>query len=298
MRALVRDPAAELPPGVERVLGDATVPASLERAVAGCELVFNAMGLPEQWLRDPATFDRVNAEGTANVARAARAAGVRRLVHTSTVDVFEAPPGGSFDERDLATRPKGTPYERSKQRAEQLALAERGPLEVVIVNPSTVYGPSPRGSFSFDRSFLLPLARGILPVLPPGGSGFVFVDGLAEGHLLAAEHGRDGERYVLSDAHASFRQLAETVVAVGGRGRVPPTLPVAAARALAAASELGARVLRVPPLLARGQLQYLLWDARPVADRAAAELGWRPTPLVEGIARSLAALGRGASGRP
>ncbi|HKI92746.1 MAG TPA: NAD-dependent epimerase/dehydratase family protein [Gaiellaceae bacterium] len=302
VRALVRDVASAarlLPEEVEPVGGDVTVPASLPRALAGCELVFNAMGLPEQWLPDPGTFERVNAQGTANVVRAAREAGVRRVVHTSTIDVFDAPAGGSFDESSLAGHPKATPYERSKQQAEELALAERGGLELVIVNPATVYGPSPAGSFAFDRSFVRPLARGLLPVLPPGGCGLVFAAGLAEGQLLAAERGRDGERYILSDCHAGFGELAEMVVRIAGRGRVPPTMPLPVARALAAAGEAAARLVRRPPLLARGQLQFLLWDARPVSARAESELGWRPTPLADGIARSLEALNllpRGAQG--
>ena len=298
VRALVRDVAAAaslLPEEVELVGGDVTVPQSLERPLAGCELVFNAMGLPEQWLRDRARFARVNAEGTVNLVRAARSAGVARLVHTSSVDVFETPRGGSFDETHLAAGAKETAYERSKQRAEELALAERGGLEVVIVNPSTVYGPSPVGSFAFDRSFLRPLVRGLLPALPPGGSGVVFVDGLAEGQLLAAERGRDGERYILSDRFASFRELAETAVRIAGRGRVPPTMPIAVARTLAATGEAVSLVTRRPPLLARGQLHYLLWEARPIAAKAESELGWRPTPLEEGLQRSLAALGRATS---
>ena len=92
----------------ETVRGDVTDPASVAAAVEGCEIVFNAMGLPEQWLADETLFDRVNAEGTRTVARAAREAGVRRLVHTSTEDVFHAEPGGRFDE----TRSPNTPRAR------------------------------------------------------------------------------------------------------------------------------------------------------------------------------------------
>ena len=93
VRVLVRDEVrarAVLPHGVQPVRGDVEDPASLERAMAGVELVFNAMGIPEQWAPDEEVYDRVNAEGTANVVRAAREAGARRVVHTSTMDVFHA----------------------------------------------------------------------------------------------------------------------------------------------------------------------------------------------------------------
>lgn len=141
VRALVRDPARGAPPigsEVEPVTGDVTDPTSLPRAVAGCQMVFNAMGLPEQWLADRGAFDRVNARGTENVVRAAREAGVRRVVHTSTIDVFDAEPGGRFDESALAEYAKPTAYERSKQRAEELALVAAG--DVGFVDQRVVVG--------------------------------------------------------------------------------------------------------------------------------------------------------------
>ena len=108
VRALVRDPvraAGVLPGGVEAVVGDVTDPSSRQPAVEGREVVFNAMGLPEQWVRDETVFDRVNAEGTRALAQAASRAGVRRLVHTSTEDVFHAERGARFDESRVADYP-------------------------------------------------------------------------------------------------------------------------------------------------------------------------------------------------
>jgi dihydroflavonol-4-reductase len=294
VRTLVRDPkraASILPAGIEPVRGDATDPDSLPAAVEGCELVFNAMGLPEQWVRDEAIFDRVNAIGSGELASAASRAGVRRFIHTSTHDVFAAETGQRFDETDLATEPKGTAYERSKQRAEELVLAERNGMEVVILNPCAVYGPGPSASVSFDKDFFAPVVRKRLPALPPGGSALVFTDGVAAGHLLAAEKGTDGERYILGDTYAPLRELAETVVRVAGRGRVPPTMPVPLARAFAGAGEAVSRVIRRPPMLSRGQLYYFRWQARPDSSKAQSELGWRPTPLEEGIRKTLSAMG-------
>jgi dihydroflavonol-4-reductase len=294
VRALVRDPARAagvLPAGVQLVRGDVTDRASLEHAVDGCEVVFNAMGLPEQWVRDESVFDRVNAQGTLAVAQAAHAAGVRRFVHTSTHDVFHAERGARFDESRVADYPKGTAYERSKQRAEELVLAARDGLEVVIVNPSGVYGPGPSASVSFDKGMFEPLVRRRLPALPPGGLGLVFTDGLAAGHLLAADKGRAGERYILCDTHVSLRELAQAVVRVAGRGWVPPTLPVRGARALAAGSEALSRLTGRPPLISRGQLYFFTWNAAPDSTKAQRELGWTPTPLEHGIRRTLDEMG-------
>jgi nucleoside-diphosphate-sugar epimerase len=291
-RALVRDAgrgAAVLPPDVELVTGDVTDLSSLAAAVDGCELVFNAMGLPEQWLADTSLFQRVNVDGSANLTRAAAAAGVRRFVHTSTIDVFDAPTGGRFDETASATTPKHTNYERSKQQAEQAVLGAAGGMDVVFTNPAAVYGLGPaRTSTSMEKQLFRLALRGLLPAVPPGGFGVVFTEGLARGHLLAAELGRPGERYILCDEHTTLMRLARTVVSVMGRGRVPmTTVPVGVAKAMAAASEAVARVTRRPPPMARGQLHFLLWNAVPDAGKAQRDLGWTPTPLEVGIRRTV-----------
>lgn len=294
VRVLVRDRerASEvLPAGVEIVTGDVTQPPSLDPAVAGCDVVFNAMGIPEQWLADVADFERVNARGTENVVRAARLAGVGRLVHTSTIDVFHAEPGARFDESTVAGYPKGTTYERSKQHAEELARAAAGEMELVFVNPAAVYGPGPLGSASMERHFFEPIALGRLPALVPGGLGVVYSDGVGAGEVLAAQRGRRNEHYILCDEHLTLRELAETVVRTAGRGRVPPTLPAPVARLLAAAGEIVAGATRRPPLLARGELRFLMWNAVPDSGKAQKELGWRPTPFEEGLRQTLGDLG-------
>lgn len=299
VRALVRDPAKAsglLPDGVELVRGDVTDRASLDAACAGCELVFNAMGLPEQWFADDGIFDRVNALGSEAVVRAAAAAGARRVVHTSTIDVFHADRGARFDESRVADYSKGTAYERSKQRAEELVLAaarDTG-IEVVIANPAAVYGPGPEGSASLERDLLVPVVegrRGDVPALPPGGFGIVFNAGVASGHLLAAERGVPGERYILCDRHVTLHQLCAEAVRVAGRGKVPPTLPVAVAKAMAAVGAPIARLTGKPPLMPKGQLHFFLWNAAPDSAKAQRELGWTPTPLEDGLRTTLASLG-------
>ena len=288
--ALVRDPAKArelLPDGVELARGDVTDADSVRRAVDGAEGVFNCMGLFEQWFADAGVFDRVNAHGARNVIAAAREAGARRAVHTSTFDVFHAETGGTMTETDLADYPKGTSYERSKQRAEKLVLEEAAAgIEVVIANPASVYGPGPLQTTGLDRAFRDAI-RKRLPALPPGGMTLAYVDDVAEGHIAAFERGKPGERYILADGFATMGEMLSVTVGEAGRGRVPPTLPVGLAKGLARSGEALSRLIRRPPLLGSGQLHFLLWQARVDTSKAQTELGIEFTPWEEGIRRTV-----------
>ena len=284
--ALVRDVATAregLPAGVQLVRGDVTDPASVHRAVEGVEGVFNCMGIYEQWLPDDARFEQVNAQGALTVVAAARQAGARRVVHTSTFDVFHADQGGTLDETQLADYPKGTAYERSKQHAEELVLGEAGSgIEVVIVNPAGVYGPGPWAGAGLD-GVLRDVIRRRLPALPPGGLTLAHVEDVAAGHLAAFERGERGERYILADGFASNAEIARAAVEEAGRGWVPPTIPVPVARGIAAAGERVANLIRRPPLLPAGQLHFLLWQARIDNTKAREKLGVEFRPWQQGI---------------
>jgi dihydroflavonol-4-reductase len=221
------------------------------------------------------------------VVAEARRAGVGRVVHTSTFDVFHASTGGTMTEEQLADYPKGTAYERSKQRAEELVLAEASDgIEVVIVNPAGVYGPGPWAESGLD-SAIRDAVRRRLPAVPPGGMTLGFVDDVAQGHLAAFERGRPTERYILGDGFASMREIVAAAVEEAGRGWVPPTLPVSLARGMAAAGEGVSRLIRRPPLLGRGQLHFLLWGAKVDNSKAREQLGVEFTPWKEGIRRTV-----------
>src|SRR5258708_6387002 len=163
VRALVRSverARALLPANVEPVAGDVTDADSVRRAMRGAGVVIHTAGIPEQWQRDPAIFDRINAAGTRVMVEAALAEGVECFVHTSTIDVFAARPGVEFDETMLDSLPKPTAYERSKQAAERAVTAgmERG-LPARLVPPAPAHGgapvPTPGGHSLIER-----LARG------------------------------------------------------------------------------------------------------------------------------------------
>jgi dihydroflavonol-4-reductase len=292
VRALVRDVerARELvPERVELMAGDVTDAGSVRRAVAGCDVVYHASGLPEQWLPDAATFRRVNYEGTRHVLEAALAERVTSFLYTSTIDVFVMPPGQAFDESQLDPQPKPTPYERSKQEADRLVTAalERG-LPARFLHPSGVYGPAPITTGVND--FLRRLARGEIPMLLPGGMPVVFAADVARGHLLAEHKAPIGARYILSDTYLSLQELARAVQQHVATARVPAILPRWVARAVSTTGELWARFSGMAPLIPSGQLHFLTTEAHPSAQRARRELGWEPTPFADGLRVTLADL--------
>jgi nucleoside-diphosphate-sugar epimerase len=274
---------------VRLVTGDITDRASVLAAARGAEWLFHAAGMPEQWQADESIFDRVNRGGTANVLSAALEAGVRRVVYTSTMDVFAAPAGGTLVEDRIDDEPKHTAYERSKQAAEKEAerFRERG-LDVVYVNPAAVYGPSPVQVTL--NVFFIKLLRRQAPMIPPGGMSVCYVDGCADVHVAAAERGRSGERYLVADRFVTNEELAAEVVRQAGLPRVPRTAPVWAIKGLASVATLVARLLGREPLIAPGQVQFLLWSARVDASKAQRELGFSPRSLEDGVEKTIAFL--------
>jgi dihydroflavonol-4-reductase len=291
VRVLVRDGARAqpiLPASVELVAGDVTDAASVTRAVDGCTAVFHTAGLPEQWLRDPARFTEVNEQGSKHVGEAALAAGVEAFVYTSTIDVFEWQHGVPFDESKLAATPKGSYYERSKQAADRamVALEGRG-LPVRYAHPSAVFGDAPALTPGLN-DLLVRILRGKVPMILPGGIPVVFTEDVARGHL-ALERAPIGTRAIFCERFVSLVELAQELVRAAGRGKVPRVLPRWIATVVSATGEGWARITRRPPLIPAGQLQFLLEDVHPSAERAKRELGWSPVAFPEAMGRSIAA---------
>jgi dihydroflavonol-4-reductase len=210
----------------ELVVGDILDPPSLVAACRGCALLFHVAAVSDYWRTSAQRIYQVNVEGTRNVLAAALEAGVERLVYTSSIGALGTPaPGHLLDESatfDLP--PHRFRYGHSKHLAEQ---AVRGAvahgLDAVIVNPTGVIGA--RDIHFIGGSLLREVRRGLSWFAPPGGLNWVDAEDVGLGHVLAAERGRTGERYILGGENVSHRAAMETVAeAVGGR-RPLITLP-------------------------------------------------------------------------
>jgi dihydroflavonol-4-reductase len=236
---------------VEIVEGDLLEPASIRRAVAGVQTVFHVAADYRLWTPDPAALYRTNVDGTRTVLQVAAEAGVGRVVHTSSVGALGIPSDGTPGTEDtpVGLQDMVGDYKRSKFLAEQVALdfARRG-LPVVVVNPSAPVGPwdvkpTPTGQMIVD------FMRGRMVATLDTGLNIVHVRDVARGHVLAAERGKPGARYILGHAagNLSLAEIFRTLADITGRR--PPRLrvPYALAWCSAAACEAIARVTGRPP---------------------------------------------------
>jgi len=200
------------------VIGDLRDPASLEKAIAGCEVVLHVAADYRLWVRDPEEMYRANVEGTRAILEVARQNNVRRVVYTSSVATMGFTSNGQpADENSPVslTNMIGS-YKRSKFMAEQVAIeATRAGQDVVVVNPTTPVGerdikPTPTGRIVID--FL----KRKFPAYVDTGLNLVDVKQCALGHLAALEKGRSGERYILGGENLTLKQILDRLAAITG----------------------------------------------------------------------------------
>ena len=287
VRALARPGSRVEGLAVELVTGDLRDRDSLARAAAGCGLVFHVAADYRLWAKDPSELYQSNVEGTRNLLEAARSAGVERVVYTSTVGCIGVPPGGVGDEdTPVSLADMAGDYKRSKFLAERIALefAETG-FPVVIVNPTAPVGdhdvkPTPTGKIILD--FL----NGDMPAFIDTGLNVVDVRDTAEGHLLACERGRPGERYILGSENLTLAQILQKLAVATGRKAPAVRLPYAVAYCAGLFSTAWAGVTGTPPRVPMEAVRMARKKMWVTHEKARRELGYRPGPADAALARA------------
>lgn len=273
VRAVVRSDASgsvaeEL--GAEPVPGDILDHGSLVSAFSGCDTVFHVAGVNEMCSSDPEAMYRANVDGTRTVLRACDAAGVRRLVYTSSAVTMGEAAGEVATEEPHHRGVYLSAYERSKHHAEMALFAERTQVEVVAVNPSSVQGP---GRASGTGKIILDVLAGRMPVMIESTVSIVDIDDCARGHLLAAERGRPGERYLLSGFRTTVSEALRMAGAVLGRPVTPRMVPAwLAGGAVRLVWATGAVVGRRPPFCPE-MMRVLRHGHRYDGSKASRDLG-------------------------
>ena len=291
VRALVRPGSNRLTienTGIVPIEGDILDRQSVDRAVQGCEAVFHVAAAYTFWSRDPAGISRTNVAGTLNVLEAARQAGVSRTVYTSTVGTVALVKDGLGDE-DKPLDPKSLHghYKRSKLQAEReaLALAAAG-MPLVVVNPTAPVGPwdvkpTPTGKMVLD--FL----RRKIPAYLKTGMNVVDVADVVEGHILALEKGKSGERYILGNRNVSLKEIFDILSSQTGlpapRIRAPYWLVVGAGYADRFIE--GTIFRREPAIPVEGVLASKT-PAYVSCEKAVRELGQPQRPIEEALKKA------------
>jgi farnesol dehydrogenase len=294
LRLLVRERSdlTGLPEGLETARGDVTDAASLASAAQGCGAVVHLAGLVKMWVPERERFDQVNVGGLRNALAAAEQAGARLVYTSSFIAIGPAGPEPADESRLHPGDHFRNDYERTKAAADAVAreAAARG-RDVVLLYPGVVYGPGDLSDGNLVVKMVLDHMRGRNPgIIGPGDRrwSYAFVEDVARGHLAALERGRKGERYFLCGENVDMNGFFATLQDVAGVKPPSVHIPYAAASLLGRAFWLWAELTGHPPLLTHQVVGVFREHWAYSSAKAESELGYRPTPLREGLARTVA----------
>jgi dihydroflavonol-4-reductase len=274
----------------ETAPGDLRDPASLEKAMQGCDTVFHVAADYRLWVRDPNEMYRSNVEGTRAILEAARKNNVRAVVYTSSVATMGFTGNGRPADEDspVSLADMIGHYKRSKFMAEQVALeAGRSGMRVITVNPTTPVGeqdikPTPTGRIVVD--FL----KGKFPAYVETGLNLVDVRECARGHIAALEKGKSGERYILGGENLTLKQILDKLGAISGVSSPKVKLPYFIAYAAGFVDEtVSGRLLGREP---RATVESVRMGKKKMwasSDKAERELGWRSVPADDALRRAV-----------
>ena len=273
----------------DRAVGDLCDPASLEKAISGCDAVFHVAADYRLWVRDPQQMYRANVEGTRAILEAARRNGVRRVVYTSSVATM-----GFHNDEQLAHEDSPVTlanmighYKRSKFLAEEVAMeAARNGQDIVVVNPTTPVGeqdikPTPTGRIILD--FL----KKKFPAYVDTGLNLVDVSECARGHIAAHEKGRSGQRYILGGENLTLKQILDKLSIITGLPSPKIKVPYFVALAAGVVDQVVTGYIRGRE--PRATIDAVRMGRKKMfvsSDKAERELGWKIVPVDHALRRA------------
>ncbi len=275
---------------VEPAEGDLRDTASLESAMSGVRRVFHVAADYRLWAQNPGEIYESNVEGTRRLLEIAGRVGVERVVYTSTVATIAVPRHGASlpnEETRADISQMIGHYKRSKLLAEQEAeKAAAAGIPVVIVNPTAPVGPgdwkpTPTGRIIVD--FL----NGKMPAYVDTGLNLVAVEDVARGHLLAAEKGRAGQRYILGNRNMTLKQILDAIAPIAHRSAPRVRLPHAVALAAGYADEIFSRIVGREPQIPVEGVKMSRHRMFVSSDRAERELGYQPSSVEAALERAV-----------
>ena len=272
-------------PMIRIVKGDLLDPESLEEATEGCTQVFHLAAFTKIWEKEPDLCRKINVDGTEKVLLAAQNAGVKRVVITSTAGVIGPSPskGVEVHEKTNPNPVLTTEYERTKLESENLAYTylEKG-IEVVIVNPTRVFGPGLLTESNSVTKLVKQYGEGKWRFIPGDGravGNYVFIEDVVKGLLLAMEKGNPGERYILGGANLSYLEFFGILRELTGKTQRMINIPLGPMGAFARSQMWMAKWLHIDPLITPELVQKYSKDWIMSSEKAQSQLGYSVTPI-------------------
>jgi len=274
---------------VEKIEGNVLDPASLDRAIKGCDTLFHLAAIYSIWQKDRAIFYRVNLQGARNTLWAARRAGVEKIVFTSSVAGIGIKPGKDLSDEETAFNQfrYANDYVLTKYLSQEEALTfAREGLPLVVVNPGFPFGegdiaPTPTGKMILD------IVNGTNFMYFTGGLTVVDVKDVARGHLLAAQKGKVGEKYILSHQNFTIKEFFGLIAKTAGVRKPFLWSPVFAAKIFGSLMEKMAEQSGKPPMTTAREVPYLSQYFFVDNSKARRELGMEFTPIEDSLSRAI-----------
>ncbi|TFG41618.1 MAG: NAD-dependent epimerase/dehydratase family protein, partial [Bacteroidia bacterium] len=292
---LTRNPSATAFAGNDKVFlvkGDLSDKRTLLEGMKDCDWVFHMAAYAKPSYKDPLVVSGINVDGTMNVFEAALESNIRKVVFTSTGGTMSYSRNGiPVDEKTNPDPELHTLYEKTKAQAEKIAsdFSKKG-LDVVTVNPTRVYGPGKLTESNSLTKIVKLYVSGLWRIIPGDGKSignYVFIDDIVNGHILAAKHGRSGERYILGGENHSFKELFAIIGESAGKKRTLVNLPAGLMKGIVKMVISFSRITGSPPAITMDWLDKYLNDWIMSSDKAVKELDYGITPLAEGISRTI-----------
>jgi nucleoside-diphosphate-sugar epimerase len=279
-------------PNIKLFKGNILDYESLRSPLIGCSQIYHTAALTNVWAKDPSLIYRNNIEGALNVIRAGIKAGVKRIVCTSTVGVLgHSEIGGIVDENSLRPDKYYVDYEYSKAILEEIikVLALTGP-EIVIVNPSRVYGPRLLSESNWVTRMIFLYIQGKWRIIPGNGNiigNYVYVDDVVSGHILAMEKGKTGERYVLGGSNITYNEFFKELSKLTGKKslmiHIPKNLLILISGIIKLFAIISGRKPVITPSLVRKYLHH--WNIS--SQKAEKELIYSPIDYKIGLKNTI-----------
>lgn len=279
-------------PNIKIFKGDITDKSSIENAIKDCEQVYHLAAYARVWAKNMSTFYKLNVDGLRNVLDAARNSSVQKIVFTSTAGTLGPSGSRPVKEDDARIGEPFTDYEISKTQAENLCreYCNKYDMHIVTVNPPRIYGPGIITESNAVTRLIKLYMAGKWKFIPGDGKrtgSYVYIDDIVNGHILAMQKGRNGERYILAGVNASYNEFFDLLAKATGKKISLIKLPVWLMMIAGNAMQLYTNITGKPPLLTPRWIKKYYHDWSLSSEKAQRELGYNYISLEEGLQKTV-----------